>query len=763
MPIHPALRGAIISLLLLFLAGCGRDAIERVCTRDSDCVEGRVCRDELCLLPDGEDIFEEDAGDAGPGEDASLGDVDEPDSGPEPDAQAPDSGEPDATGPSCDEDRDCSARESCVDNICVERPECVLDEDCDEDELCLGGTCAYSPECEQSSECDEGYECVGGQCFEEVCRGADDCEDGEICDAGECVEPQLAATCFVAAQNAVVSPGQHIPLHAFALDQDENGLPASFEWTSSDPDVASIDDDGRNAVGEGGEGTTTITAKTDTGVECDGEIVLTGQTEVVEGDLRVVVIDAESGAAIDGATVVIGDDESSATTDSSGIAQLTRPDGDFNVSVFSEDYNFVSVVGVSGSDLRIPLSQRQGSGPTAGFTGEFDLSQINTSGDISIGLAGASIAGGLLDLNLQQLLGESFMSELSVPGMGGAELPLPGGLVAYGSFLGMDVDIKQTYYAAAAEGARLGWGLAGRVPLMEMMDLFRGGDAGALLTTLLPLFNRFDYQSRPLNLTALPRVPDVDDINGNGDVDELIPDYENFPEITLRPSIRQSLMTNIGVSNLPEMSAGPASVAVLVGGIVLDGPGFVPLGISATGDEDGDGRPDLRRLTLAPPSGTLAGGRLAVVSIAFEPSEVGITDGINLPDEFSVSLWNGQSLPADINLGTFPDASTGEVDVDGRSVRIDADAGPLYRVRMVGQDRAWDVWAVGPEGSQGAFEHEISVPQVSEEFTDLFETAEVFVDAIAAQITIDQLVGAAGVGLERAGLVSTSFNRTKLR
>lgn len=752
------IAGWAFACLLLLSMGCGRDAVERVCRADSECVEGRSCVDGVCVLPD-------DGSDA-VGDGVSPGDAIDPDAAlPDalgPDAEQPDSVGPDIISPSCSTDRDCPANQSCEQGHCRPRPECLIDTDCADGESCIGGRCTYSPDCTSDANCDEGFECVGGQCFEKVCRGPQDCEDGEVCDAGECVVPPAAVSCFVASQTTVISLGQLFPLQAFALDQDGEGISAAFAWTSSDPAVATIDANGRNAVGAGGEGSTTISARTDGGVACDGALTLVGQAAVSTGNLRVVVVDAESGAAIAGAQVVVAGG-ASATTSARGVASLQRPDDAFSVTVFSDDHNYVTVHGISASDIRIPVSRRSGSGPVAGFTGKFDLSQINTSGDMALGLAGASIAGGLLDMDLKSLLGETFVTSVSIPGMGGSDVPLPGGLVVHGSVFGFDLNIKQTYYANAAGGARLGWGLAGRVPAMQLMQLFQGGDSGNILTTLLPLFSRFDHTNRPLNLEARPRIVDSADINRNGDRAELVPDYNAFPTVSLKPSVRQNLVTEIDVSNFPQMSGDvPASVAVLVGGVLLDGSGFVPLGISATADDDNDGRPDVRRLTLAPPAGALAGGRLAMMAIAFDPEQLGIENGVELPDEFSVSLWNGQSLPAQIGLGTFPDASTGRIDSAARTISIDADAGPLYRIRMVGETRAWDVWSVGPEGTQGAFAHVISIPSAGAH-SDLFVDASVFVDAVAAQVSIDQLVKATGIGLEHAGLVSTSFNRTKLR
>ncbi|MFW5966232.1 MAG: Ig-like domain-containing protein, partial [Persicimonas sp.] len=668
----------------------------------------------------------------------------------------------------CEDDRDCRSHQVCEDEECVARDDCIVEDDCGEDETCLNGRCTYSPECESDGDCDDGFECVGEQCYEEVCRGSDDCEGDQVCDGGVCDDPPEAESCFVSEKEALVSEGQQVRLEAYALNAADDGVPANFEWVSSDTDVAEIDDDGQNAVGGEAEGETEIKASiADTDIECDGVVTLTNHGQVGDDEMRVIVTDAETGAGVEDAEVVLGDDEASEESGPSGSAILEDPGESIDVSVFADGYNWVTVKDVGSVDVQIALTPERGTGPAAGFTGEFDLSQLNTGGDFNLGLAGASLAGGLLDFDLTRLLGDPFVRSVDVPGGGGggdSEIPIPGGLVMFGEVLGFDINLKETYYAHTTEGARIGWGVAGKIAGEDLIDTFSDGmdDTGEVLTTILPLFNRFDHDNKPLSLDARDRVVDSQDIDGDGDTSEEVPDYDNFPEVDLKPSVRQNLITDVGVSNLPQMSDGEAEVVVLVGGVHLDSPGYVPLGLSATSDEDEDGRPDTQQLTLAPPYGSLTGGRLAVVALAFNPEDVGFEDGVELPDEFSAALWNGQSLPSSVGLGTFADASDGSVDEEKREVSVTADAGPLFRVQIVGEDRTWEVWSAGPDGSQGTFEHDIALPEVASERTDLFDSGQILIDAISAQVDIDDLVAASGIGLTDAGLVATGFNRTRL-
>lgn len=671
----------------------------------------------------------------------------------------------------CQSDDDCAANETCSPGgLCVSRPECILDQDCEADQSCLSGKCTLTPECRNDSECRPGFECIGDRCFEAICRGPEDCADGQLCDAGQCVDPPAQiARCFVASPPQVtVTPGQRVQLDAFAVDAQGNGVAATFVWSTSNISAVRIEDD--EAVARAVAGRSTITAALATGqpIQCEGQVEIENIGSPQPNQLRVLVVNAETGLPVSNADVYVGN--ATTRTNASGLALLPDPGNRaFEVSVYNDDYNYLTVQGVRAKDIRLPLNPATGSGPRAGFTGIFDMNQISSSGDFSIGLAGQSIAGGLINFDLTSLLGDPFVTSFNVPGQGAINIPIPGGLVLYGRALGLTLRLKTDFYVNGAGGARLGWGLGGKVPATQLIQLFMGGGGpgglGDVLAMLLPLFNRFDHALKPLNLVEHPRVVDRADFDKDGDTTELLPDYQRFPEVTLAPSVRQQLLTSINVSNFPQLPGGPGELAVIVGGALLQAPGFVPLGISATTDRDGDGRPDARLLTMAPPYGSLAGSRFAVMAISIRTDDLSPTPqgGLELPDEFSVALWNGQSLPTAIQLGSFPNAASGQIAGRQRTVSIQASAGPLYRLRFVGNDRSWDVWSAGAAGAMGQFSHSVTVPAVPRGRPDLFNNTTVLLDSIRTQVSMDNLLTPAGVYLHDVALVSTGFNRTKLR
>ncbi len=665
-------------------------------------------------------------------------------------------------GAECIDDDDCRPHEECgPEQTCVERPDCVFNDDCGEDEQCIAGTCTYTPECEDDSDCSEHAECVGDVCQTRMCRGNDECPEGEICDAGDCVSPPVALSCEIVTSSQSIVPNQQIGLDAFAYDAQGNGVAATFAWTSSNEAVAEID--GNELVGNSTPGTTTVTAVLQGGdpVACEGAPTFENLGLSSEDEIRVRVVHMETGQPVEGASVFVGG--SSVPTNSNGLVELADPGGEYDVSVFHSDFNFLTVKGVQAGDIRLPISPRSGSGPVAGFTGEFDTAAIHTSGDISLGLAGASLAGDLLDINLERLLGDPFHTDFDVMGMGGMTIPLPGGVVAHGEVFSFEVEGKQRYYVQAADGPRLAWGLAGEIPFNDLLDIFTNppDSVGEAIGVFLPLFSRFDHGQQPRVFEALPRVLDIEDINNNGITNEWLPDYNNFPEEDLMPSVRQQLTTEVHISSLPMLEGEQAEVAVLLGATQGDGVGLVPLGISATSDQEGDGQPESRTLYMAPPYGSAVGGRYSVTAIAFTTGEA----GEGLASDFSVALWNGQTLGTSTSLGTFPDSSSGFVDESDRRIWIDeATAGPIFRIRLVDAERSWDVWSAGPPGVAGEFSHDVAIPDAPVGWSDLFDAGgTILVDSVRTSVTIDDLVRSSGVGLNRAGLVSTSFNRTTYR
>jgi hypothetical protein len=704
---------------LLTLTACGGEEEEKNCTTNSECPA-----EQLCIL-----------GDCRASEEAT-----------------PDTTPPEETGESEPDVQDTTEDSG---------EECLLDEDCPEGKVCLQSSCTEQKQCESDSDCDSGYECIGGDCFEKKCRGPSDCSGDKVCNAGECEQPPEAKSCFVATSGGVITFKEEVQLQAFARDADGNGIPADFEWTSSDSSVVKIDSSGPVAIGEDKEGTATVTATlTSSGSECEGSAEFENPGDIESGNFRVTVTEVGSGNPIEGATVKVSGG-AEADTNGAGVASLPlRNQGPMTVSVFADEYNYFTVTGVTSKDIKIPLSVKDGAGEAAGFKGSFDLSNIHSSGNFTLGLAGASFPGGLINLDIQSLLGKSFQTSV---GFGGTtrEIPLPGGIIGYGNVFGRSVDLKRTYYAETAEGGRLAWGLAGKVPSSRMFSAFQNGGG---LAGILPIFNRFDHAAQPVDLQAKPLVTDSDDFDNDGNTTEKRPDYGAFKQLQLSPSVQQDLVTEVSITNFPSFSSGQkADTVILVGGAVQGNSGFLPLGISGTSDENSDGQPDARNLFLAPPHGSVTGSRYAIAALAVS-SENGAGFAGSNTAELSTSIWTGQRLSKKTSLGTFPDASEGTVDRAARTVDVtEAHAGPLMRFQVVGQSRSWRIWSRGSSKGSGTYSGSIEIPNAPSGMSDPLGSADkILVDAISASANTDDLVSAGSVSVTDVGLITSSFSRTNL-
>ena len=95
---------------------------------------------------------------------------------------------------------------------------------------------------------------------------------------------------------------------------------------------------------------------------------------------------------------------------------------------------------------------------------------------------------------------------------------------------------------------------------------------------LLPYFETFDHGLRVgERLVALPRIVDEDDIDGDGDVVERVPDYERFSVLNIGPDQQQRLRLEIDAASA--MTEG--ETAIFFPGVQFEGIGFVPLGVTA--------------------------------------------------------------------------------------------------------------------------------------------------------------------------------------
>jgi hypothetical protein len=666
----------------------------------------------------------------------------------------------------CESDDDCSDTQFCSPaGICENRRGCTSDLNCGEGEICDNGGCVPTTECEENADCEAGESCVANLCVPGLCRGNEDCAIGEVCDAGACIEPEeiVPTSIVIITRPTPVTPGDTIPFRAIALDAGgEVILGQEFDFESSNTAVG----DFAGSIFTAGDtaGTTNVTA-TPAGARrpVSAPVTVINLGPEVADEIRLSVVDRDSGAPIEGA-LVFPEDGASTNTNAAGQATFDIPPGD-HLTVFADGYNYATVLGIDGeSSLLVALAPAVGSGSAAGFTGRMDYSGVSTSGDASLGLAGAAIGGNLVDLDLQRLLGDSFLTTVSIPGAGTQSLPLPGGLVATVDFFGVG-EIKGTYYARTTGGLSFGWALAGKINVFDLVGLFTGGGGGDIATiigAILPLFESFNHDIAPFVGEAVPLVPDSTDYDGDRNTSERTADYANFPEIDMRPDVDQLYRTGISLPTLPVIDGDQATVAVLVGGVVVEGAGFVPMGISASTADDSGNAEDVV-LRMAPAHSGLSVGEFAIVALTFGSEGAGFgADGITLPSSIAARVFYGTRLPENLDFATSPfpafaDAATWD---DGTRVfATPATAGDITRTTLVGAEGSWEIYAVG--GAPAEF----TLPETPVGYPDHAAGSFARIEAIDLRtgVTFLDILRAGGDTLLSLNSAAIGFSRIELR
>ena len=666
--------------------------VEEQCEEDSDCEEGRLCRGQLCVLP-----------------------------------------EP------CQSDDECSSTERCLEGNCETLSGCGGDLNCAEDEICVNSRCSPVAQCQESGDCPDGEDCIAGRCVPGLCRGNIDCEMGQICEAGECIDPPMVqvARVFILNTPRSLLIGQSIELRAVALDEAGQIVSTGgFTWRVEPGVIGSIDDEGFFEAGpQAGEASVYATWSSDDGtLVIDSDPLILPVTEPlppVEEGWRVRVADGSTGEPLSGISVYV--DQEVYITDLEGIVTFDNNSDRLSFTAMAPGYDTVTVVGISERGVYLPLNPLSDDSVIAGYTGELDFSNVRNNGQVEIGLAGAAFSDGLSQISLFDLLGQLFFTEVDV-GPINATVPLPGGLVIKANvpFLG-DFQLKDSYAVIAREGFQLGWSFGGRIAITTVLGLLEGQriSVGRVLGVLLPFFDQFEHgiQSIP-ELLGYPPIPDTEDIDDDGDRRELIPDYEQFPEINLSPDQTQSLRLAVNLPPVFDREGDP--IALILTGVDIVDVGFVPLGLSAT--QDGGIVP----MRMAPPYQGLQVGDYVVVALSARFNNRIPRDIAGLTQRFS-------RLPEQVNLPEFmspPELSYWEPAFRRLSPEIPGEA-DLLRVSFRGGVGRWVVYF----GSEAPDIVRLPFP-VDPETPDLTVGLDVRFDAIdlGSGMTLNELVGEGGRG-----------------
>lgn len=631
-------------------------------------------------------------------------------------------------------------------NRCEAVPACRTDRDCPGTAYCDNGFCLPSTDC-STTMCPDGFDCVGNVCVPGVCRGDQDCMMGQICIGGACQmppSPDTVVEVVIVTPAGFVRPGTTYAFVAIALDQAGRGVPGvTFEWLSSMMAVATIDADGV-ATGGNSTGVTEIRARVQTanGPVTSDPVELTNLGPTPAMGVRITVVRATNGTPIAGATVEVDGafGTSSAVTDATGVALFANATGVYDVTVGHASHDYVSVLGVTSTDVILPVPPATRADMVAGIKGTVDLSQVTTEGGLSLSLSGASIASPLLTFDGANLFGGDLIT-VNVPMVG--NIGIPAGNTVEVELMGFMIPLKTEYYARATPGLRSVWTFGGRIGL----DNFGGGGFGNLLATILPFFQRFEHGVVPTTqnpLVAIPTIVDTNDFDGDGDTTERIPDWNGFPAQPMQPSVSQSLRYQLAVDNLPFVSGGNANTLVIVAGTLLPSVGFVPLGLDGQSDMGGSGIVSTFTTKMTPPHSGLEAGQYAVLATA-------VRIDMGLPGPGSARLFVGDAIPTAVDLsdGWLDSPLDATWNGPAREVGLPVLPGAdMYRISFASPDGAWNVY--GPSAGPT-----LPIPPPPAGLVDRTMSATITVDAVdleqgAGVETLFELTRGGNLGVDRS-------------
>ncbi len=585
---------------------------------------------------------------------------------------------PAAASMKCDADHmcvACCADTDCDDAACPGQVKCdkgkcktlgiVEDGDCfnDPGACCSGLSCdvftnTCQPECASDADCHaldipfaDDTKCSNGVCDFAHCVKDANCAGGKVCFNGDCVTIPSCddlASCKVVPAMAVTQQGTQVQYSASAYFQSGALAPGiTFTWSSSDADIADIGAATGIVTGDANTGVATITA-TASGctITCTASVRNYG---AVGAGSRIVVLSELEQTPVEGATVISGTE--TVSTDANGaallVADLSAAAAD--VHIFHPQYHYLSLRAVNEKDVIAHLGKLYqfdfGANPpklvAGGIKGKFDFSRVGCQEgktcDVTFGLGGLSIPGNLVNLNFDLLIGGMIKTTIDLGGSPQV-VPLPAGLTLCLN----DTCFKEKYTPTGIPGTRAAWGIGGRLVLTDLMTILApvisGGDdidIGPILVALLPMFANFSTSIAP-NLAVTPRdmVVDVNDINDNDKTDDMVPDYDNFPNKDMSLAVKTDQTMTFTIGTLPAKTGGGFwyDGVIVLGGVIAKDVGLIPLGISAgvdavTEQDTPDGHIDDITLNCADVAGRIPEDQVKRVVIVLALNMSGLAGG----------------------------------------------------------------------------------------------------------------------------------------
>ncbi len=521
---------------------------------------------------------------------------------------------------------------------------------------------AEARSCQASSQCPTGEECQAGVCVPAGLGPQNTCFGGICCDAeGPCVD-RYEALCEAVGgcQCRILHAGGAVPVSGdsrLVVAQDElvevqavlsatfgDRLPAGPYGVTVDNGESFVVAE-HQLVGTATPGAGRITVSFGNTVSCEADVLNLGSLPA-DGNLRVTLVDASTGAPVVGAQLIVDsdgdgqDDGVAAASDAQGVALTTvAPAHAYDLTVVAPGYDLLTILGVEPSrrELLLPLSPRPEAPVVGALSGLLDFAGYEAEvldGRVlpfHVGLAATSFSlEALLDFDLGMLFGGEYPSwgcdtlpapgcyAIEIPGLIDDVVPMWGGIV-----LSLATKpIKPFFETSGSPGERFLWTLAGEFESSDIASLFttimtpdstlctcdvslvcdtscscdtdcQGSLAGRMLRAVSPLLRRGASGVRG-NLLLEP-APYSDWLahttptyGEDRAADARFPVLEG--EGALSPSEPLARFTDLAMPTLPEDPVIPGSRldgVVAMSGVLARGAGFVPLGLGAGFDCNG--------------------------------------------------------------------------------------------------------------------------------------------------------------------------------
>lgn len=498
---------------------------------------------------------------------------------------------------------------------------CIDDSDCGDPTyfFCNTVTAECEASCRTNAHCNQrpagaelaqcagalGCQCDDAKCVGSLCSSDSECGNTQVCRSGACVTPPTAAAvskCQITPDLLVMRTGSTAKFYVSAWDASNNPVVVKdgATWTAVGTAVTGS---GTGHSASYTAGTAEVAAATDAvqaafgTTNCTAKVIVLG-TPTVGTELAVSVVDELSGRPVSGAKVVLSDATGAViaqgglgqfgTTNANGYALLTGFAAGSSVSVFHDDFSYVTVANYSGTTRFLSFALRRNPlDKHGGFKGTF--TNVPASSNVHAAIGGMSLAGSITNLNITQILGPSVETDIVIgSSINQMDVPIPAGVfLGFGAQqikskvagLGLNgVCADETKVLAGTCGTRAAWALAGDVPLSDLpISQVAGGldkiDIGELLGAVLPIFKKFNSSVQrdvQFSLKPFAAAGDFGDILNDATYTDQNLDFAQVP-------LAFSFVTKMPA--LPRYKGAYTDGVAIIGGANVIGRGVVPLGI----------------------------------------------------------------------------------------------------------------------------------------------------------------------------------------